>query len=159
MPHRDRQSVTRHAWARALATVRALYGIALLLTPTSALERAARMPLDPRAVRVARVLGLRQLAQSLCLRRGSRAALLAGAGIDAAHGASMFALSLSATRAADRTLARRNARTAGALAACGIAAAACSDAASPRRGRGLAIAVTTAPASHPVHQSDTRSDE
>ena len=129
MRDQDRQAASCRAGVQALATVRALYGVALLLMPTSAFERAARMPLDPGAVRVARALGMRQLMQCLCLRRGSRAALLAGAGIDAAHAASMLALSVLATRAANRALARRNAWTAVTLAVCGIAAAASTDAA------------------------------
>jgi hypothetical protein len=99
--------------------VRVLYGAGLLLAPKRMLESAARLPLDRRAVRVARVLGARQLVQVACLRCGSRSSLLVGAGVDAVHAASMLALSACAPRPVDRTLARRNARTAAALAVWG----------------------------------------
>lgn len=81
------------------------------------------MPLDAETVLVARVLGARQLAQTACVRTRSRRALLAGAAVDAAHAASMLGLSAGSSRAAHRTLARRNARTAVLLAAAGVAAA------------------------------------
>ncbi len=83
------------------------------------------MPLDTETVLVARVLGARQLAQAVCVRTRSQRALLVGAAVDAAHAASMLALSAGSSRAAHRTLARRNGRTAVLLAAAGAAAAGC----------------------------------
>jgi hypothetical protein len=104
-----------------LRSVRASYGAWLLLTPAGKLEPVAGRPLDPGAVRFARVLGARQLLQSIWLRRASRSSLLVGATIDTVHALSMVALSRRLSRTEDRAPARRNARTAGLFAIAGIA--------------------------------------
>jgi hypothetical protein len=122
VPAKDRAAID-HPGKRALSTVRALYGLGLLIAPAGVLEQAARVPLNREALRVARVLGARQLVQCACVRHGSRPSLLVGAGIDGVHAASMLALSAVATRPPDRALARRNALTAAGLAVCGIAVA------------------------------------
>jgi hypothetical protein len=108
----------------ALLWLRVLYGGGLLLLPVGVLRRLARMSLDGRTVRVARVLGARQLLQAALGRHPSRRGLLVGAGVDTAHAASMVAVSVWSPRAGERVLARRQARTAAVLATAGAAASA-----------------------------------
>ena len=102
---------------RGVEAVRAVYGGALLVAPSPVLARLARSPLDPPAVRVARVLGARELVQAAVLAtRPGRGWRLAGAAVDGAHAASMLALARWSGRALRRRLAARNARTAALLA-------------------------------------------
>jgi uncharacterized membrane protein (DUF4010 family) len=109
---------------RALDAVRVAYGAGLLLLPAGALERLARASLDTAAVRVARVLGARELLQAALLTASpSPRRRLAGAAVDALHAASMLAVARWSHRSARRTLARRNARTAAMLAVGGCIAA------------------------------------
>jgi hypothetical protein len=108
--------------SRLLLAARFLYGTILLLSPTRALGRLARAPVDRRTAVAARVLGARELVQAELVRRhpGRRAQLIS-AGVDGLHAATMFGLA-----AADRdrrTLALHNGATAGALALAGLAAA------------------------------------
>lgn len=73
--------------------VRACYGATLLCAPGPALRLATGRAPSPKARTVARVLGARHLAQAvLTLCRPRRPVLLAGAGIDVCHAASMLAL-------------------------------------------------------------------
>ena len=73
--------------------IRACYAAVLLCVPGPALGLSTGQPPSPRARAVARVLGARHLAQAvLTLWRPSQAVLLAGAGVDACHAASMLAL-------------------------------------------------------------------
>jgi hypothetical protein len=106
-----------------IEAARALYGAGLLLAPAGALGTVARSPLDPAAVRVARVLGLRHLAQAgLLARHDEPGWRLAGAAVDGLHAASMLALGRWSGRPLHRRLAARNARTAGVLAVAECAA-------------------------------------
>ncbi len=103
---------------RHVETARAVYGAGLLLAPPRALSALSRAPLDAASVRVARVLGARQLLQALVLSAGSGPRRhLAGAAGDAAHAAAMLAGARWSGRPARRRLAARNARTAALLAA------------------------------------------
>ncbi len=104
------------ALARWVTAGRAGYGAVLLLAPQGTLAWLSGQPCDPTTIRVARVLGLRELAQAAVLRSHSgRGWQLAGAGVDALHGASMLAVAAAGKRRY-RTLALANARTAGLLA-------------------------------------------
>ena len=113
----------RGASGSGVEAVRAVYGAALLLAPVGVLSSPAGSPLDPPAVRVARVLGARHLVQAAVLARhrapGWR---LAGAAVDGAHAASMLALARWSGRPLHRRLAARNARAAGWLAVAECAA-------------------------------------
>jgi hypothetical protein len=110
---------------RALEAARALYGAGLLLTPSRALARLARSPLDHSAVIVARVLGARHLLQAAILwRRPAPHWQLSGAVVDAAHAASMLALARWSRLPTRRRLAARDARTAALLAGAGTIEAA-----------------------------------
>ncbi len=101
---------------RWLTAWRAGYGAVLLLAPGRVLSSLARQPCDRPTMLVARVLGLRELAQAGVLRsHPGRDWQLAGAGVDALHGASMLALATVGGRRY-RKLAVANARTAGLLA-------------------------------------------
>jgi hypothetical protein len=72
---------------------RACYGAALLCAPGLVLGLCTGRASSQRARAVVRILGARHLAQAaLTLWRPSPAVLLAGAGIDACHAASMLAL-------------------------------------------------------------------
>jgi hypothetical protein len=88
------------------------------MAPPRALRVLAGEPVDRPAVRVARVLGARQLVQAAVLTtyQGPRWRR-AGAAVDAAHAASMLALARLSRRPAHRRLAAHNARSAAALAA------------------------------------------
>jgi hypothetical protein len=78
---------------------RACYGAALLCAPGLALGLATGQAPSQRARTVARILGARHLAQAvLTLWRPRPAVLLAGAGIDACHAASMLALAVADPR-------------------------------------------------------------
>lgn len=112
-------------WLHGLYGARAAYGGLLLLAPRGVLSAVARSSLDTGTVVVARLLGARQVAQSALLYgRPERDAQLLGATVDAAHSASMLALSRLSGAPAHRRLARRDARAAGMLALTGMAAAA-----------------------------------
>ena len=78
---------------------RACYGAALLCAPGLALGLSTGEAPSQRARTVARILGARHLAQAvLTLWRPRPAVLLAGAGIDACHAASMVALAVADPR-------------------------------------------------------------
>ncbi len=78
---------------------RACYGLALLCAPGPLLGLATGQPPSQRARAVARVLGARHLAQAvLTAWRPRPAVLLAGAGVDACHSASMLALAAAGPR-------------------------------------------------------------
>src|SRR5450755_502709 len=78
---------------RWLTAGRAGYGAVLALAPASVLSSLAGQPCDRPTLIVARVLGWRELAQAAVLRsHPGREWQLAGAGVDALHGASMLAL-------------------------------------------------------------------
>jgi hypothetical protein len=102
-----------------LNAMRAGYGAGLLLLPRGALARLARMPLDSLDVTVARVLGVRQLVQAAVLHRRPD---LAGPGavVDGLHAASMMAVSRLDHDMGHRTLAARDARSAGLLTLLGL---------------------------------------
>ena len=97
--------------AAELNLTRAVYGAGLLLLPRAWLARLARMPLDRADVTVARVLGVRHLAQAAVLQRRPQLAA-EGAVVDGLHAASMIALSRAGREGGHRVLAARNARTA-----------------------------------------------
>ncbi len=103
--------------------VRAVYGSGLLLAPARLLCTLARMPLDRAAVNVARVLGVRHLAQAAATRRGTRGELWLGAAVDGAHAGSMAALARWSSSCSHRVLAARDARAAAGLAVLGAAIA------------------------------------
>ena len=119
----------RRAVPDLLDAVRACYGGLLLAAPRRAMGMCAPAEASPRALGVARVLGLRHLLQAVLtaavLSAGGPAdeippstALLAGSAIDTAHAASMFALGLAHRRV--RRAALTDAVLAGSLAAFGI---------------------------------------
>ena len=103
--------------ATVLLRLRTLYGGGLLLAPAGSLAALARMPLGPGTIAVARVLGARHLVQAWLIRHPSRRRLFIGAGVDAAHAVSMMALARCSADPGHRVAARRDARTAAALAA------------------------------------------
>jgi hypothetical protein len=101
-----------------LDLVRGAYGAALLLAPARVLRAAVDAPLDRAALRVARVLGARHLVQAAVLATHPRPSWrLAGAAVDAAHGASMLAVARWSPQPGHRRLAGHSARTAGGFAA------------------------------------------
>ncbi|HEX7356048.1 MAG TPA: hypothetical protein VF288_14595 [Mycobacteriales bacterium] len=70
----------------AIEVARAAWGAALLLAPRAVLARVHHVQQDTAAVRVARLLGARQLAQAaLSGVAPSRTALVLGMGVDAIH--------------------------------------------------------------------------
>ena len=78
---------------------RACYGAALLCAPGLALGLFTGQAPSRRARAVTRILGARHLAQAvLTLWRPRPAVFLAGAGVDACHAASMFALAVADPR-------------------------------------------------------------
>ncbi len=106
-----------------LVTIRSAYGAVLLLTPSPGLAVLAGSPVDRGALVVARILGTRELVQSaLTGRHPTRKRLLAGAGVDTLHAASMLALARLDDR--HRRLALHNAATATLLATASVAGAA-----------------------------------
>jgi hypothetical protein len=91
------------ALRHAFPAVRACYGGVLLLAPGPVIRLGTGRPASARARHVARILGVRHLAQA-ALTAGAppgAARLGVGAGVDLAHAASMVALAL-----ADRGVAR-----------------------------------------------------
>ncbi len=107
---------------RLLFAVRGAYGLALVLAPSRAMSTVVGAPIDQRALVAARVLGVRELVQAELVRRHpSRATQLSGAGVDALHAASMFAL--AAADRGRRRLAMHNGATATVLALVSFAAA------------------------------------
>jgi hypothetical protein len=100
---------------RWLTAGRAGYGAVLLLAPPGVLARLAGEACDEATVRVARVLGAREIVQAAILTaRPGHGWQLGGAVVDVLHGASMLALAAASPRY--RRLALGNARTAGVLA-------------------------------------------
>lgn len=90
--------------------VRAGYGAFLLVAPARALEAVARSPLDRASLRVARVLGVRHLAQAALVGSDpTPVRRLAGAVVDASHAGSMVLMARWSDSALHRRLARRNA--------------------------------------------------
>lgn len=109
---------------RAWYALRAAYGAAQLLAPPAVLAVVVRSPLDRATVRVARVLGARQLVQSVLLeRRPGLGWQLGGAAVDAAHAASMLALGRWGHNRRHRRLAVHDGRMAALLALTGLVAA------------------------------------
>jgi hypothetical protein len=105
--------------AGTLCAARAAYGDALLVVPRHALGGRRLGAAEPGAAGLARVLGVRQLAEALLLaRRPARRVLLAGAAVDAAHAASMVVLCALSPRR--RRLAAASAATGALLAAWGV---------------------------------------
>jgi hypothetical protein len=99
--------------ARHVATARVAWGAVLLLSPRPVLVRVHRLPVDRRTLVVARVLGVRQVAQgAVSLARPDPAVLISGVLVDALHAASMLGLA-----AVDRR------RTRGAVTEAALAAA------------------------------------
>jgi hypothetical protein len=106
---------------RALVAVRCLDGVWLLLAPRGLLAELAGARVDRVDGLVARVLGARQLVQAgWASRHPTRGTILAGAGVDALHAASMVAL--AARSRAHRRLASWSAVSAAALALGGVIA-------------------------------------
>lgn len=106
---------------QALIGIRAIAGGALLLAPGAVLGDLPHRRIDGAARVFARILGARHLLEAGILwRRHSHRWILVGAGIDATHAATMFALAL--TKPDERGLALTNAFTASALAGAGLAA-------------------------------------
>ncbi len=104
---------------RAVAAVRAGWGAALLLRPGPVL-RAAGGADEERTVLVARVLGVRELAQAgVLLARPTPGVVRAGIGVDVLHAASAVALAVLDT--SHRRVALRNAATATGWALLGVA--------------------------------------
>jgi hypothetical protein len=107
----------------ALSALRTVYGAGLLLAPSTALQRVARARVDRTALAAARILGARHLVQAVVLGRNpARAALLAGAGIDISHAASMAAVARWSRERSHHRLAAGNARAAALFAAGGAVA-------------------------------------
>ena len=87
---------------RAIEIVRAAWGAALLIAPRQMLERVNHVHVDPASVVVARILGARQLTQSILSGVSPSPEILAmGVWVDAAH-----ALSALGLAGVDRTRAR-----------------------------------------------------
>jgi hypothetical protein len=106
----------------ALSAVRAGYGAAQLLFPELVTGRLAGRGLDTAERFTARVLGARQLVQAVVSGNPpGRRALLAGAGVDILHAASMVALAVAEPRR--RRLAGAETATALCFAAAGLLAA------------------------------------
>jgi hypothetical protein len=103
-----------------LAAAEGCWGTALLFAAGPLLRPLAGEPVDPRMIKIARVLGARQLLQSLIVAwRPTRRNLEIGAAVDAMHAATMFAA--AAANIAPRRLTIASAATASALAAIGLA--------------------------------------
>lgn len=106
----------------SLTAVRSAFGMALLLFPAPAARAGAGPPPSPLARRTIRVLGARQLAQGLAMPAHPSGTVLAlGAGVDAAHAASMMALCVLSRKW--RRAALVDAVIASCLASAGLAAA------------------------------------
>ena len=78
---------------RWMSVARAGYGGALLCAPGPIIAALTGAPANGRVLAVARVLGVRQLAQAaVCGLAPARGLIQAGAAVDCLHGASMLAL-------------------------------------------------------------------
>jgi hypothetical protein len=78
---------------RLISAVRASYGLALLCVPGPMITALAGGPVSGRVLTVARVLGVRQLAQGMiCGLAPVRELVEAGVAADGLHGASMLVL-------------------------------------------------------------------
>lgn len=100
---------------RPLAPLRVMFGLLLLLAPRFVLGVGGAWRVDTWAVGYCRVLGVRQLAEALLLRRHhDRRWGLAGATVDALHAASAAFIAL--VRPARRRMATLNVVTAAAFA-------------------------------------------
>lgn len=107
---------------RLLVGGRFLLGAVLLVEPDDILGRLSRRSIGASERAVARLLGLRNLAEgALVARHRSRRRLLAGAAVDATHALSMIAL--AAVRPEQRRLAAASALAATATATAGVVAA------------------------------------
>ncbi len=86
---------------RKIETIRAAWGAGLLLAPRPVLQHLQRVKVDPTSVKVARVLGVRQLAQALLSGvQPSPEVLAMGVWVDLAHASSALALAtLDSSRA------------------------------------------------------------
>lgn len=116
---------------RGIELVRGCWGLTLLFAPAEVLERLHGNKIDPRALRVTRVLGARHLSQALLSGlRPSPEVLAMGAWVDVAHSAT--AVGLAVTDPGRGRLAWTDAGVAGVWGALGVA--------------GLASARATAPA-------------
>jgi hypothetical protein len=119
--------------------LRACYGAALLCATGPVLGLATGQPPGQRARTVARILGARHLAQAvLTAWRPRPAVLLAGAGIDACHSASMLAVAAANPR-------MRRAGMADALAAAAFTAAGSLVSSGPGGGTSPRAAATAGP--------------
>jgi hypothetical protein len=78
---------------RWMSVARAGYGTALLCVPGRMITGLTGAPVNGRVLAVARVLGVRQLAQAaVCGLAPARGVIQAGAAVDCLHAASMLAL-------------------------------------------------------------------
>ncbi len=108
--------------ARVLICGRLLLGMVLLADPDAVLRALAQRSPAPRERLVARVLGLRHLAEGVVVARHcSPAWLLGGAAVDAVHCLSMAALAAESPR--HRRLATASALTAAGTSVGGVLAA------------------------------------
>ena len=108
--------------AAALRTIRCCYGALQLARPGLVASRLLVDPLDERARRIARLLGVRQLTQALVSGTNPSYPVLAlGVEVDVAHAASMLALALADRRR--RRVALTDALLAGSFALAGAAVA------------------------------------
>lgn len=99
-------------------TIRAAWGAVLLIAPGSVVRMLPEQPTGRRVRDVARLLGLRHLAQAAILRRTrSPGWRRAGVAVDAVHAISMLALARAAPR--HRGLALADAAAAGLFTAAG----------------------------------------
>lgn len=95
------------------------WGVTLLLFAGPLLQSLEGESLDRRVIKVARVLGSRQLLQGLItIRRPTRRILRIGAGVDALHAATMVAA--VAAQAGPRRLSMASATLAGAFSVAGV---------------------------------------
>jgi hypothetical protein len=83
----------------ALCAVRGLWGLALLLAPDPLASAVGGVSCDRRLRAIIRVLGAREVTQAYAISlRPRRSVLLAGAAVDATHGASMILLAVREAR-------------------------------------------------------------
>jgi hypothetical protein len=108
---------------RVLVCGRMAFGALLLFQPDGVLRPLARRRITAPERRMARVLGVRNLAEGAVLaRHGGRGWLLAGGAVDAIHSLSMTALAITSRK--ERRLALGSALTAATTATMGLFAAA-----------------------------------
>lgn len=104
----------------ALALAEGCSGTALLLLPGPVLRSLAGKPINRRMINVARVLGARQLLQSLIIVcRPTRQILQIGTAVDALHATTMLAGAVA--NVGPRRLTLASAAMAGAFTAAGVA--------------------------------------